>query len=526
MRNRDRLQFMDGIRRFRVPASETARNRTGGSIMKAKHFTSNGLRRVASFALPILLVASVGAAAALAEPSPGSQSKPDFSKVRKSIQERVSRIPSISVAVARKGEILWEEGFGWADRTNRIPATEHTMYYTASVTKSFTATALMILHERKKVDLDRPVNDYLKGAKLSSPAWNPAEATVRRVVNHTAGLTTFNGAGSLSREDIIGRYGVLFWPPGEHFDYSNLGPLILEEVIAEVSGQSYTEFMRSEVFRPLGITRASVGFEPAMGKYTARSYNPVTGLVPPPRGGVYCSAHDLLRFGMFHLKTRAVDQKAILSDRSIDAMQNETVEADGGNRYGLAWWIEEDRFGFRSVLAQGGTDAAQAWLRLIPSEGITVALLCNSGNSSVKSVVDEILSTLLPVYAEKCAQAATVTEAPKPRQLPSQAFVGSWKGMIKTFRGDIPLTFSIRESGEVQVQLGSQPVTVLDKTKFNEKRLAGITSGKPVIEEDAQHVEFCLYLRDGALKGAAVTLSYSSLPYWAELKRESHLPGR
>jgi CubicO group peptidase (beta-lactamase class C family) len=481
------------------------------------------------FVLRFLFLASVASLTALAESHPSGASKPDFSKVRKSIQERVARIPSISVAVARKGEILWEEGFGWADRTNRVPATEHTMYYSASVTKSFTATALMILYERKKLDLDRPVNDYLAGAKLSSPAWNPAEATVRRVVNHTAGLTTFN-ASSLPREDMIRRYGILFWPPGEHFDYSNLGPKIIEEVIANVSGQSYSEFMRSEVFGPLGITRASIGFDPAMEKYTARGYNPVTGLRPPSSGGIYCSIHDLLRFGMFHLKTRAPEQKAILSNRSIDAMQNETVEADRGNRYGLAWWIEEDRFGFRSVLAQGGTDTAQAWLRLIPSEGIAVALLCNSGNSSVKTVVDEILSTLLPVYAEKCAQAAALTEAPKPAQLPSQAFVGSWKGAIKTFRADVSLTFSIAESGEVQVQLGSQAVTVLDKPKFNKKRVAGTISGKLPIEEDgaaqANQVEFYLYLRDGALKGAAVTRPHPCLPYWAELKRESHLTGR
>src|SRR5262249_9991203 len=141
---------------------ETARNRTGGSIMRAKPFTSDVLSVFASFALRILLVASVGPAAALAAPSPESQTKPDFSKVRKAIQERVNSIPSISIAVARKGEILWEEGFGWADRENRLPASEHTMYYTASVTKSFTATALMILYERKKVDLDRAVNDYLK----------------------------------------------------------------------------------------------------------------------------------------------------------------------------------------------------------------------------------------------------------------------------------------------------------------------------------------------------------------------------
>jgi CubicO group peptidase (beta-lactamase class C family) len=221
-------------------------------------------------------------------------------------------------------------------------------------------------------------------------------------------------------------------------------------VIAGVSGGSYAEFLRSEVFQPLGLKEASAEFDPALEKYSARRYNAATkALVPPAKGGIYCSTHDLLRFGMFHLKTRAPGQKPVLSEGAIDAMQDETVDAGKQGRYGLGWWVEENRFGFRSVLAQGGTDAAQAWLRLIPSEGIAVALLCNSGSASVGSVVDEILSTLLPVYAEKRTQAVAATEAPKPVQPLSPAFVGSWKGMIKTFRGDIPLTFSIPESGEV-----------------------------------------------------------------------------
>src|SRR5687767_14110279 len=111
----------------------------------------SGLNCVRSFALRILLLASATSLSALAESGPSHRSKPDFSKARKLIQENMVQysIPSISVAVARRGEILWEEGFGWADRENRIPATEHTMYYMASVNKSFTAVALMSLQERK-----------------------------------------------------------------------------------------------------------------------------------------------------------------------------------------------------------------------------------------------------------------------------------------------------------------------------------------------------------------------------------------
>src|SRR5262245_27413117 len=214
--------------------------------------------------------------------------QPDWSQVRKIIQQRMvaESIPSISIAVVRNGKILWEEGFGWADRENRIPANEHTMYYTASITKTFTDTAIMLLQQRKQLELDRPVNDYLGKAKLSSPAWNPAEATVRRVMTHTAGLTTFSPVQPLSMDELISRYGVLFWPPGEGFDYSNAGGIILTEVVARVSGQSYDSFLRNEIFWPLGMTHTSMGIGPDLESYEAKPYNPVTGLRPRRTGGV------------------------------------------------------------------------------------------------------------------------------------------------------------------------------------------------------------------------------------------------
>ena len=81
-----------------------------------------------------------------------------FDSIRDFIRARMTekQVPSCAVAVARDGKILWEEGFGWADRENRIPATEHTMYSLGSTTKPFTATALMTLVEKKRIDLDRP----------------------------------------------------------------------------------------------------------------------------------------------------------------------------------------------------------------------------------------------------------------------------------------------------------------------------------------------------------------------------------
>src|SRR5437588_5532254 len=114
----------------------------------------------------------------------------DFGTVRELIRTRLveQSLPSLAVAVAREGQIVWEEGFGWADRENRVPATEHTMYSLASISKPITATGLMLLVERGQIELDRPINDYLGDAKLTARVGDAVGATVRRVANHTSGL--------------------------------------------------------------------------------------------------------------------------------------------------------------------------------------------------------------------------------------------------------------------------------------------------------------------------------------------------
>jgi CubicO group peptidase (beta-lactamase class C family) len=185
---------------------------------------------------------------------------PDFSAVRAFIDHGIAtgHVPSMAVAVAQRGRILWEAGFGSPDRENPAPATAHTMYAIASVTKLMTATGLMVLHQRGQLDFDRPVNDYLGSARVSGPVWDPAGATVRRVATHTAGLGTYaddcHFPAPACQDSMIRRYGVLLWRPGDRFDYSNLGYGVLSEVIRHVSKEPYAAFMRDSVFRPLGMS--------------------------------------------------------------------------------------------------------------------------------------------------------------------------------------------------------------------------------------------------------------------------------
>ena len=215
----------------------------------------------------------------------------EFDEVRDKIKTILleENVPSLAVAVAQDGNVIWEEGFGWADRENQVKATEHTMYSLASISKPITATGLMVLVERGEVDLDRRANAFLGDAKLTSPIGPTREATVRRLANHTSGLPLHyqffyedEPYWRPAMDESIRRYGVLVRPPGERFQYANFGYGVLDHIISLKSGLSYKEFMRKEVFLPLGMP--CLRGAPACPALHARRPSPG----PLPRGSRIC----------------------------------------------------------------------------------------------------------------------------------------------------------------------------------------------------------------------------------------------
>ncbi len=360
-----------------------------------------------------------------------------------------------------------------SDREQNIRATVHTPYYLASISKTITATALLELVEHKRLNLDRPVNEYLGADKLSSPMWDVSKATVRRVANHTAGLATYDRGCLASDRDCdasvglaIRRYGVLVWPPGDHFDYSNLDYAILGEVVARASHAGLAATLQRSVFEPLGMADCLLDGSPDRANPTAVRYGsspPFVRTLPkrstaPGASSAYCSVHDLALFGMFHLKDHLASQKKILSDRSIDQMQAPSLPAGEEFQYGLSWWVQEDLHGYHGVLAQGGTTDATAYLQLIPSENIAVAMLWNTGTPDGGKVVDQVLATLLPRCRKNLeAAAATAVKPPAQSARASEAppsMIGAWNGFVETYRGKTPLTLDVSASGLV-ARLGS-----------------------------------------------------------------------
>lgn len=446
-------------------------------------------------------------------------------------------VASISVAVARDGKIVWEESFGWADRERMIKATPNTMYSLASISKPVTATGLMVLAERKLVDIDKPADDVIGGVKLTAFEKGSRPATVRNILNHSSGLPLhyqFFYENEADRrppmEETIRRYGILVWAPGEVYMYSNLGYGIVDHIIARVSGREYADFMRTEVFLPLDMTRTSIGIGPGLADFAAQRYDEDQKPVPfydfdhPGASAVYSSAHDLVRFGMFHLKDHLPEQKAILKDAAIDGMQDEAASTAPDKNYAVGWAVAKDDNGYRTVSHSGGMPGVSTLLKLVPSENLVVCILANGRHGRVYGLGDDILSVLLPKYGE-AVKARKKPEEKKPAKfVPPAELLGTWTGRLRTYEGETPLTLVFEADGDINVEPKGGFDTLLNQVSFEKGLLMGFAPAEIPTTDAAKHPHFaglCLKLKGDRLYGYASAMNsrWSALSSYVELKK-------
>lgn len=471
----------------------------------------------------------------------------EFDALRAKIPQELAKhsVASVAVAVARDGQIIWEQGFGWADRENRVPANEHTMYSLASISKPITATGLALLVQRGKIDLDKPINDYLGEAKIVARVGDAANATVRRVGNHSAGLPLhyqfFYADQPFHRppmDDTIRRYANLVSAPGERFQYSNLGYGVIDYVIARTSGKTYADFMREEVFLPLGLPHMSVDIGPGLEKYEAVRYGPDGLRIPfydfdhPGGSAVYASAHDLLRFGLFHSGDRQADQKEILSDESRRKMQEPTFETAKNRGYGLGWFVETSAAGESTVSHSGGMGGVNTLLTLVPAKRLVVVALANS-NTALPSLLSkeiiDIVSLPADVAAKKDEGGLLFQAPPADADRDLQTLAGKWEGLVHTYERDLPITLEVQQDGDVHVQFEGQLATLLNGVRYRDGWLRGRTGGDLRTADTARtpydlHLE--VRLREDVLGGSLTAISRpasrggNALTHWIELRKK------
>ncbi len=473
----------------------------------------------------------------------------EFDSVREKIPQELTKrgTVSLAIAVAREGRILWEQGFGWADRENRVPANEHTMYSMASISKPITATGLAILAERGKIDLDKPANDYLGEAKIVARVGSANDATVRRVANHSAGLPLhyqFFYADQPYRrptmDETIRRYANLVSGPGERFQYSNLGYGILDYLITRHGGRPYADFMREEVFLPLGLTHMSVDIGPGLEKYAAVRYGqdglpiPFYDFDHPGGSAVFSSAHDLVRFGMFHLGDRQPDQKEILSDEWRRKMQEPTAEVGPGHGYGLGWFIDTDIAGTQTVSHSGGMGGVNTLLTLVPAKRTVVVVLANSGSPLPGMISRDILRALEKSNPDnkqdkKEDDSLRFSAPPDNAEAGLKSLEGRWQGIVHTYNRDLPITMIVQPDGDVHVQFEGQLETLVTRPRFRDGWLRGRFTGDLGTEDTARtpyDLNLEVKLRDDILGGSLTAMSRpaprvgNALTHWIELRKQ------
>jgi CubicO group peptidase (beta-lactamase class C family) len=505
------------------------------------------------FFKPVLLIPVLLSATQLFAQTPVKNNPPpDFSTVEALINEDITQrhIPSISIAIVYKGQMMLEKSFGWADRENHIKATIHTPYYLASVTKTITTTALAKLAAQKLLDWDKPVNNYLGSAHVQSPLWNASKATVRNVATHTSGLTTYDrdcypaeSGCIINMDTVINRYGILFSAPGEHFDYSNLGYGILGEVVAHVSKQPFDVYLQKNVFEPLGMkdsyllssnTYAKRKDKMAAVRYRSDSpYNRSPDVISYTAGGSggYGSVHDVAAFAMFHLGHSVKNNKALI-DTSVKYMQYPQVALGNGSAYGLAWSLDSNFYSYKKVMAQGGTVDALTYIELLPEEDIAVIVLSNSGNARAQQIINEALATILPNFGQQLALAAAAPakqSRPVVTYLPDSS-VGEWSGFIRTYKRDIPLLLSVTPAGKVIATINTGDTVSIINPSFRSQRLSFVAPGDLDIKEDAgtnaYNLHFYLTRRQDTFYGPVTTEGKGGngartprLSYWVQLAR-------
>ena len=304
-------------------------------------------------------------------------------------QMQTFHLPGLSFALVEKGRIVRVGAYGVADVTRGTAATPATVYKIGSVSKQFIATAIMLLVQEGRLDVDHPVTRYLDGAPA---AWQAI--TVRHVLTHTAGFAreppAFDPMKAIPDAEIVrALYSVpLRFLPGTKWEYSNAGYYVLAEVVSRVSGRPWAEFLAARVFVPAGmrLTLPTNVRENPPNRAAGYTGNDNRDLAPEwialrPSGAFLSTVGDLAKWDAL------LDTDGILTERSRREMWTPVRLNDGSTYpYGFGWHAETAKDGRRLVWHGGGLPGFASYFGRFLDNGVSVIVLVNGDDVDVASV--------------------------------------------------------------------------------------------------------------------------------------------
>jgi CubicO group peptidase (beta-lactamase class C family) len=322
------------------------------------------------------------------------------------------QIPGVSVAVVREGKTIKAQGYGLANLEHNVPVSKESVFEIGSVTKQFTAAAILMLRQAGKLQLDDKIGKHLEGCPAS---WSGI--TIRHLLTHTSGLKSYHGLSGFeaSRKLDAAKFIAalsrqpLNFVPGESFSYSNSGYNLLGYIIEKVSGQSYWQFLHERIFMPLGmtscqsrdsqliITNRVAGYELQKALLINRDSD-LTDVFAA--GALVSTALDLVKWNA------ALDTDKLLSPSSRAELWKPVHLNDGRTySYGFGWRLDDYR-GLKNIWHGGSTSGFCASLQRFPDQKLTVIVLCNLGEQGLATILARrVANFYLPAQTEDPAPA-------------------------------------------------------------------------------------------------------------------------
>ena len=322
--------------------------------------------------------------------------------------------PGLAVLAAQDGKILFEKGCGLADQEHHVPVIPQTTFLIGSVTKQFTASAILKLQEEGKLSVNDKLSKYIPGF----PRGN--EVTLRQLLTHTSGIHNYNddpGFFDRATNDTTEAFIEAMkqepydFDPGTKWSYVNSGYMVLGYIVAKVSGQSYGDFLRENFFQPLGMTNTGVFRAQLALPHEALGYSLGTNGFKPElnsdsswaggAGALYSTVEDLYRWNEGIFNGRVLDTASLKAAFTPVKMCENQVNSDSG--YGFGWSIKRYRK-LPVIWHAGGVDGFRSILLRLPGEAFTVTILANAGPGRTNAILEVLAAQLMNIYlADKLA---------------------------------------------------------------------------------------------------------------------------
>jgi len=324
-----------------------------------------------------------------------------------------NNVAGLSIAVVDRDGIIWSEGFGYFNKQEPVAVTANTPFLIGSITKTFTAAAIMQLYEKGVIDIDAPLKKYIPEFNLKQVNGNEQDVTVRQLMTHHAGIPDFLTNKHPKKQmsmDLILEYvnrDYATFPPNTVYSYSNPGIGLLGILIEKVTRQPFSDYVTGHILKPLKMNSSGIFSFSEMPLSVRLGYDSdlsekdeYPGLIVPS-GGVYSSAEDMAHYMKMILNNGTSERNILLKTSTVEEMmnvQNDEVMLDLGLPVGLVWNILYNSAG-KCIEHEGGTLWHRSRICIAPEAGLGIIILTNSlkGNNFTSLCLFEMFDELIRI---------------------------------------------------------------------------------------------------------------------------------